>query len=134
MPLRKSYTGFVLWMILFIAGMFAMAFIPTDNEALITRLIMNWCSLGISVLALMIYFNQAVYWYNGTSFAEAEAAGEERRKAFAFRHFLAFAVFALLFSIYSLLGQLCGFPVWLDLILGSVGLIGAAISTLRIKL
>ena len=134
MPLRKSYTGFVLWMILFIAGMFVMAFIPTDNEALITRLIMNWMTLGIAGMALLIRLKQAVYWYNGTSFEDAVKAGEERRKRFAQRHFERFAYLAGIYLIYSLLAQLYGLPFWIDIVLATVGLIGVAISTLRIKL
>ena len=134
MPLRKSYTGFVLWMILFIAGMFAVIFFPTEDEALLVRLLMNWMTLGVAGMALLIRLKQAVYWYNGTSFEDAVKAGEERRKRFAQRHFERFACLAGIYLIYSLLAQLYGLPFWIDIVLATVGLIVAAISTLRIKL
>ena len=39
MEYKKSYKGFVIWMVLFIISMFACAFVPTEDVNLITLLI-----------------------------------------------------------------------------------------------
>ena len=134
MELKKSYKGFVLWMIVFMVGLMGVCFLPTEDGGLLIRLTMNWTTLSVAGMALMIRLNQAVYWYNGTSYEEAVKAGEERRKRFAQRHWEVFGYFAVIFLIYSLLAQLYRLPFWIDIVLGTVGLCGAAISTIRFKL
>ena len=52
------------------------------------RISMNVCILDVALLAYIIYKTECVYWYNGTEFKEAVAAGSERRKEFAWKHFI----------------------------------------------
>lgn len=134
MELKKSYKGFVWFMVAYIAGMFLIAFIPTEDGGLITRLICAEAALGVAVLAYIVYRTEYVYWYNGTTYEEAAAAGSERRKAFAKKHLDRFAACAALCVLYSAAAHAMGWPFWIDLIVSGVGVVVAAISTIRIKL
>lgn len=134
MELKKSYKGLVWWVIIFTAVLFLFCFVRIEDEGLITRLICAEMNCGVAGLAYMIYRNEAVYWYNGTEYEEAVAAGSERRKAFAKKHLDRFAVCAAATLLYSSAAQALGWPFWIDIVLATVALIAAAISTVKIKL
>ena len=134
MELKKSYKGFVWFMLIYVAAMFLIAFLPLEDEGLLIRLIMAETTLGVAVLAYIVYRTEHVYWYNGTESEEAVAAGSERRKAFAKKHLDRFAACAAACLLYSSAAQAMGWPFWIDIVLCCVALIAAAISTVKIKL
>ena len=134
MELKKSYKGLVLWMIGFVAALFAISFLPVEDEGLIVRLIMVMTSLGVALLAYIVYRTEYVYWYNGTEYEEAAAAGSERRRAFAKKHLDRFAACAAACLLYSSAAHALGWPFWIDIVLYCVALIAAAISTMKFKL
>jgi len=131
---RKSYTGFIVWLIVFVIAMVAICFLPVDDEAILIRLLLNLCTLGMAQLTWMIWRNGRVYWYNGVSFEEAEKVGSERRKEYAFRHFRLFGGYALVALAFTLGGQLAGWPWWVDMVVISIGLMAAAFRTMVYKL
>lgn len=131
---RKSYKGFVIWLIVFSLSLFGVAFLPVEDGALIGRAICLLTLVGLQTLMLIIVRTERVYWFNGVSYEEAEAAGSERRRAFAWAHFKRFGWCTLLGAACILLAQLMGWPIWIDLALTFVALMTAAFSTLRIKL
>ena len=134
MTLKKSYKGFILWMIGFLAAIFAVAFIPSEDEMLPMRLIMLVMAWGMASLAFLIWKTEAVYWYNGTTYEEAVAAGPERRKEFARRHLVIFWRFALLMTAVSILLTLLAWSAWIDFAFGTVGLVVACVCTTPVKL
>ena len=134
MELKKSYKGLVWWIVAFVAVLFLFCFLRMEDEGLVMRLICAEMNGGVAGLAYMIYRNEAVYWYNGTEYEEAVAAGSERRKAFAKKHLDRFAVCAAATLLYSSAAQALGWPFWIDLVFATVALIAAAISTVKIKL
>lgn len=134
MELKKSYKGFVWFMAGFIAALTAVCFFPTEDEGLLTRLICNLSTCGVALLAWIVYRTENVYWYNGTEYDEAVAAGSERRKLFARRHLDRFAACAAGCLLYSLAAQALGWPWWIDMVLCFGALVGAAVSTIGIKL
>ena len=131
---KKSYKGFVWWLIAFLAGMAAICCLPVKDEAVLIRLIMLLMSWYMAALALYVWRTEQIYWYNGTSFEDAEAAGSERRKEFAWRHFLIFGRFALLMTAVSCATSLLGWSYWIDFAFGTVGLTVACFCTMPIKL
>lgn len=131
---KKSYTGFILWMVGFVAALLAICFIPVEDEQVLMRLIMLLMAWSVTGMAFIIWKTESVYWYNGTTFEEAEAAGSERRKAFAWKHLKIFGVYALAASILSALMQLLGWSAWIDFTLATLGLVVAACMTMPIKL
>ena len=134
MELKKSYKGLVWWMILYTASMFACSFLPVEDGGLVTRLILAETALGVAVLAYIIYRTEYVYWYNGTTYEEAVAAGSDRRKAFAKKHLDRFTACAAVCLMYSAAAQAMGWPFWIDIIVFCVVLIASAISTMKFKL
>ena len=131
---KKSYKGFVVGLIVFLALLMSLAFIPGVNEQLAMRLIMLLTVWYMAALSFHVWRTEQVYWYNGTSFEDAEAAGSERRKEFAWRHFRIFGMFALLMTVLSCAMQLLGWSAWIDFTVGTVGICVACFMTIPIKL
>lgn len=131
---KKSYTGFILWMVGFVAALLAICFIPVEDEQVLMRLILLLMAWSVTGMAFIIWKTESVYWYNGTTFEEAEAAGSERRRAFAWKHLKIFGVYALAASVLSALMQLLGWSAWIDFTLATLGLVVAACMTIPLKL
>ena len=85
-------------------------------------------------IAFMIFVNCRVYWYNGVTYEDAVAAGAERCKVYAFRHFIRFGIFAVAYVAFSAIMQVLKVGMWVDIVIFSIGLIAVAISTVKIKL
>lgn len=134
MELKKSYKGFVLWMIAFTVALLALCFLPTEDGGLITRLICIEMTVGVALLAYIVYRTEYVYWYNGTSYEEAVEAGSERRKDFARKHLERFAWCAAACLLYSLAAHALGWSFWIDMCVHCIALVAAAVSTIKIKL
>lgn len=134
MELKKSYRGFVILMLIFVAVLMGVALLPIRDGGLLTRLIMVWTAAFLALLSWQIWRTEQVYWYNGTEYEDAVAAGSERRKRFAWRHFRVFGIFALGMLAFCGLMQLLSAPFWVDIVVGSVGLIVAPFCTIGIRL
>ena len=132
--LKKSYKGFAAWLIAFIAALLALGLMPTPDTALLMRLILLLMAWGIAALAFIIWRTEQVYWCNGTSYEEAEAAGSERRKEFAWKHLRLFGGYALGLSVFIWVMHMLGVSAWVDFTVGTVGLIAASCCTMPIKL
>jgi len=134
MELKKSYKGFVLWMIGYVAALLALAIIPAVDEGLVMRYTMMVTVWAVAGMAFIIWRTESVYWYNGTTFEDAVAAGSERRKEFARRHLAIFVRFALMMTAVSVVMMLLGWSAWIDFAFGTVGLCVAGFMTVPIKL
>lgn len=132
---RKSYTGLVVWLILYMLVGVGSAFVLPDLDGTTyTRLLMSLTAIAMAILTCIIWRTEYVYWYNGTTFEEAEKAGSERRKAFALCHFRLFGTFAAAAVLYTCAAWLLGLPWWVDMILVGGGLIVCAFWSMKYKL
>nr|MBR4281931.1 hypothetical protein [Clostridia bacterium] len=131
---RKSYKGFVLGLLVYLGLLMTISFIPAEDEQLPVRLIMLLTVWYMAALSFHVWRTEQVYWYNGTPFEEAEAAGSDRRKAFAWRHFRIFGMFALVQTAVACGMQLLGWSAWIDFTVGTVGICMACFMTIPIKL
>ena len=135
MELKKSYTGFVLWLLGFLAAMFGICFLPMIEDwqapMRLLMLLMVWFMAG---LAFHVWRTEQIYWYNGTTYEDAVAAGSERRKEFAWRHFVIFLRLALLTTAVCAATLLLGWSAWIDFTFATVGLVAACCFTVPIKL
>lgn len=131
---KKSYTGFIWWMVAFVAALLAIIFLPTEDARLLMRLILLLTAWAMAGLTFIIWRTERVYWYNSTTYEEAEAAGSERRKDFAWQHFRVFGGYALVLTVIVVLMHVAGMSAWIDFTAGAVGLIAAALYTIRFKL
>lgn len=132
--LKKSYTGFIVWMFLFIGILFSLSFLPVEDESIMIRAIFVFTSLAIAGMMLLIYFTEQVYWINGVTYEQAVEAGSARRKAFALRHLVRFGICTAIYLLFAVVGQIIGWPFWIDIIVFTVGVIATAISTIGITL
>ncbi|MBR4080962.1 MAG: hypothetical protein IKK21_04165 [Clostridia bacterium] len=131
--MKRSMTGFWLFVLGWTAAMFAAAWLAPDTATAL-RLICNVMTLGMALLTHIICLNGSVHWYTGVSFEEAEAAGEVRRAAYARAMRKPFLVIALGMLLLSGCGHLLGWSMWIDFAAATIGTVAAAISTVRIKL
>ena len=132
--MQKSYKGFGLWFVIYIAGYAPIIFLKSMDAHNLTRLTLIYTACAIAALAYIIYKTDKIYWYNGTSFEEAEAAGYERRMEFAYRHFKKFRNFTVFYTLFSLLAVISDLNIIVDTIVFTAGLIITAVSTIKIKL
>ena len=132
--LKKSYTGFILWMVLYLGILFSMAFLPIENDGVMIRLILSFTALAVTGMMLIIYISEQVYWINGVTYEQAVDAGPERRKLFARRHLVRFGIFTAIYVLFAVVGQIIGIPFWIDIVVFTLGMIAAAISTINIRL
>ena len=131
---KKSKTGFEIWHIGFCVLTVGACFLPNLSTQLTLAVVDNACTIGIFILTFLIYQTEYVYWYNGTSYEEAKAAGSERRKAFALAHMKRFGYLALIFLAYSVVSLMVGIPYGFDVAIACAGILIVALSTLKIKL
>ena len=131
---KKSYKGFVMGLIAYLVLLVGVVFIPAKDEQLPMRLIMLLTVWYMAALSFHVWRTEQIYWYNGTSFEAAEAAGSDRRKAFAWQHFRIFGRFALIHTAVALAMLVLRGSAWIDFTVGTVGLCVACFMTMPIKL
>ena len=132
--LKKSYKGLGLWMLGFVAVVLSVALIPELDYKIATRLVLNSTSISVSVLAYIIYKTEYIYWYNGVSYEQANKTESRIRKSYAYAHVVVFAKFSLFMAVFSVIMHLMNKSIAWDIIVCTIGLIVAAISTIKIKL
>ena len=132
---RKSYKGLVLWLVGYMALSLAPTLLPEGTDPGIEiRLVLALTAAAVAGLMAIIWKTESVYWINGTSFEQARDAGSDRRREFAAAHLRVFGRFALGYVVFSAIMQWRGVTWGVDLTVFCVGLIAAAIGTLKVKL
>lgn len=134
-PYNRSYKGIFLWIIfLFAANSSAVTLSDLIPEEYSVYLTMSTTIICIDFLLYIIYKTERIYWINGVSYDEAKKASSEERKVYAQRHLAAFFNATLLWFLYGIVKYLFSPPLWWDIAVSMVIIIGAAISTIKIKL
>ena len=136
MELKKSYRGFVIWMVIFLPALFSPALLPGElaEPALIIRLLFVLCTTGITILTFIINKTEYIYWYSGMYYKQAAKAGSRRRKAYARAHFKRFAGFTLFHLLFTVAAHALHLHFGVDIAVFMVGLVSTAVSTIKIKL
>ena len=134
MEYKRSYAGLIIWLILFVAATLGACFLPIEDTKLIITVVDNIMTVSIFILSLIIYLKDKAYWYTEVSFKDAEAAGFERRRRYAFRHMKRFGIGTVAFAVYSVISLLVGIPYGVDIAMAMVAVIIPAISTCWVKL
>lgn len=132
--LKKSYLGFWIWTIVYTASVMCMAYLPIHNTDILIRIIFNYTNVAITVLTIIMFINEKIFWYNGISYEQAVDAGSERRKAYALKHVKVFGAATLIYLIISLITCLFNMSFWADTIIYTLIIVIAAISTVKFKL
>lgn len=132
--LKKSYFGFWIWTIVYTVSVMCMSFLPIHNTDLLIRIIFNYTNLAITVLTIIMFINEKIFWYNGISYEQAASAGSDRRKAYALKHVKVFGTATLIYLIVSLITGLLNISFWVDTLIYTLIIIVAAVSTMKFKL
>lgn len=61
--MKKSYKEFIVWLVLFCVGVFAIIFIDIKNINLVGLVLGDYMFITLAILTGMIYKNEAIYWY-----------------------------------------------------------------------
>ena len=132
--MKKSYAGFMVWLVLYVGAMLGIVLLPAEDINLQLRLLMLLTAWWMAGLAFHVWRTEQIYWYNGTEYDAAVAAGSQRRKTFAWRYLRIFGILALVVTAVAAVTGLLGWSAWIDLTVCTVGLIAAAICTTKIRL
>lgn len=110
--MKKSYKGYIVWMILFCVGMVLMMIVDLKNLKLFSLILGNYMLMMITLLTGMIYKNECIYWYSGVSYQEAIEATSMSRKKYAYKHFIRFFITCLLYLFYSIIAYIFIIFIW----------------------
>ncbi len=134
--LKKSYKGFVLWLLGFVVGNIILA--PVIMKAMPEELAV-YASLSVTLLFLIllmyvIYKTEYIYWINGVSYEMARKATGEQRKAYAAGHLKRFVRAGVVWLLYGAVKYAFGITLWWDVAVFMAVVIISAVSTVSIKL
>lgn len=132
--MKKSYKGFIAWLVLFCVGMFVIIFIDIKNINLVGLVLGNYMFIILSLLTGMIYKNECIYWYSGMSYQEAIEATSMSRKKYAYKHFIRFFITCLLYLFYSIIAYFLSFSFGMNMTICCLLIMVCALSTTSIKL
>lgn len=131
---KKSYSGFIIMMLVFTAVMFVLPFISDIGENAITIILFNFLDIWMVLLTWIIYKTEKIYWYTGVSYEEAAKTDSANRKRYAFCHFKRFLYYAVIYAVYSVIAYLADISLTSNILFATVGIVAVAISTINIKL
>lgn len=134
MELKKSYKGYVIWMIAFCIANVGVMFLPIKDKGTLFRMILHICTIGITLLTLIIYHTEYVYWYSGISYEDANHAGSQRRKKLAWNIFKQFGLCTFILLVFSIFAHISHMSYWIDFAVVMIGIVVCAITTIRFKL
>ena len=129
--MKKSYKGFMAWLVLFCVGVLAIIFMDIKNIGLVLG---NYMFITLAILTGMIYKNEAIYWYTGISYQEACAVTSKQRKEYAYKHFIRFLMVCLGYFVYSIIAYFLSFSFGMSIIICCLLMTVCALSTVSIKL
>lgn len=132
--MKKSYKGFIAWLVLFCVGMFVIIFIDIKNINLVGLVLGNYMFITLSLLTGMIYKNECIYWYSQMSYQEAIEATSMSRKKYAYKHFIRFFITCLLYLFYSIIAYFLSFSFGMNMTICCLLIMVCALSTTSIKL
>lgn len=132
--MKKSYKGFIAWLVLFCVGVLAIIFMDIKDINLVGLVLGNYMFISMTILTGMIYKNEAIYWYTGISYQEACNITNIQRKKYAYRHFIRFLIVCLGYLIYSIIAYFLSFSFGMSIIICCLLMTVCALSTISIKL
>ena len=142
MQYKKTYAGFVIWLVIYLAILMLLSIVPglifkDDIEAhmdLYIRIIDNAGLLLLLPLLYYIYRTGYIYLFSGMTYERACEAGIYRCKSYARRHLLLFGGFAIASLILSGMLQILHQPWWVDFSFFCIGLVAICVRAMFFKL
>ena len=131
---RKTYKPLIGWVIALFAVMLAIAMLPIESGAILTRLTLLGMIVMLIALMVIVCSGEYVYWINGgPTFEQARDAGSDARKAYAWAHLRAFLWGGAASAALMLISAVARWPIGVDIVGVCLCMIVTAFSTIRIK-
>ncbi|MBR5896119.1 MAG: hypothetical protein IKZ39_00705 [Lachnospiraceae bacterium] len=133
---KKSYLGFVIILLLYLAVAFAPIFIPAINDRPGAGTAWMCFATALFVFAVIYYIYRSgkIYIFSGISYEDALKISPEKRRNYAYLHVKKFLPCTVILIAYSLLAYIAKLPDALSVVLMVVVLVATALSTNKIKL
>ena len=133
---KKSYLGFIIITLLYLAVAFAPAFIPVIQERPGAGTAWMCFATAIFVFATVfyIYKSEKIYIFSGITYEDALKVSPEKRRNYAYLHVKKFLPSTVILIAYSMLAYIAKLPDAVSIVLLVVVLVATAFSTNKINL
>ena len=133
---KKSYLGFIIILLLYLAAAFAPAFIPAMQKRPGATTAWMCFTTAIFVFAMIIYIYKSgkIYIFSGITYEDALKVSPEKRRNYAYLHVKKFLPCTVILIAYSVLAYIAKLPDAVSIVLMMVVLLATAFSTNKIRL
>lgn len=133
---KKSYTGFVIILLLYLIAAFLPIFIPViqDRPGAVTAWMCFATAVFVFALIFYIYKSEKLYLFSGVTYEQAARLSSEQRRNYAYLHVKKFLPATVILIAYSVLAFIAKLPDALSIVILCLVLVAAAFSTMKIKI
>ncbi len=133
---KKSYTGFLIILLLYLIAAFLPIFIPAihDRPGAVTAWMCFSTAVFVFVMILYIYKSEKLYLFSGVTFEQASKLSSEQRRNYAYLTLKKFLPATVILIAYSVLAFIAKLPDALSIVIMCLVLVAAAFSTMKIKM
>lgn len=133
---KKSYTGFVIILLLYLIAAFLPIFIPVihDRPGAVTAWMCFATAVFVFALIFYIYKSEKLYLFSGVTYEQAAKLSSEQRRNYAYLTLKKFLPATVILIAYSVLAFIAKLPDALSIVILCLVLVAAAFSTMKIKI
>lgn len=133
---KKSYTGFLIILLLYLIAAFLPIFIPVihDRPGAVTAWMCFATAVFVFVMIFYIYKSEKLYLFSGVTFEQAAKLSSEQRRNYAYLTLKKFLPATVILIAYSVLAFIAKLPDALSIVIMCLVLVAAAFSTMKIKM
>ena len=132
--MKKSYKGFIVWLVLFIIGMFMIPFLSLKDNKLVTLIILNYMILMIDILMILMHYSHSIYWLNGIEFEKVCKMSIEKIEQVSKKYIELFTLAVFISLLYSIISYYLKLNYGIDIFVISLILVSASFYTITIHL
>ena len=133
---KKSYTGFLIILLLYLIAAFLPIFIPVihDRPGAVTAWMCFATAVFVFVMIFYIYKSEKLYLFSGVTYEQAARLSSEQRRNYAYLTLKKFLPATVILIAYSVLAFIAKLPDALSIVILCLVLVAAAFSTMKIKM
>lgn len=133
---KKSYTGFLIILLLYLIAAFLPIFIPVihDRPGAVTAWMCFATAVFVFALIFYIYKSEKLYLFSGVTYEQAAKLSSEQRRNYAYLTLKKFLPATVILIAYSVLAFIAKLPDALSIVILCLVLVAAAFSTMKIKI
>ncbi len=133
---KKSYTGFLIILLLYLIAAFLPIFIPVihDRPGAVTAWMCFATAVFVFVMIFYIYKSEKLYLFSGVTYEQAAKLSPEKRRNYAYLTLKKFLPATVILIAYSVLAFIAKLPDALSIVIMCLVLVAAAFSTMKIKM